>query len=280
MALTECFSAIGNPEGKYSGIIFLNLLRPMKTKILIFSLCCAFVFIPSCVSKKKYRALDNKYKRLDSTYQSMMQDKKDYEKMSQGELQKLNAQLRADLAALEASHKRVAELQSIIQRQKRSQQELLSKVTNALIGFNSSELTADLRPDGKVYISLSEKLLFKSGKYDVDERGRTALSKLGEVLSKQPDIDIIVEGHTDTVPLKKGANIRDNLDLSVMRATTIVRLLSQEYGVDPKQMYASGRGEHFPVASNTSAAGRQSNRRTEIILAPRYEEFYKLLMEN
>jgi chemotaxis protein MotB len=256
----------------------------------IFILFCVFAGImlttSSCVSKKKYRALDSRYSDLDSSYKDLEarygqldKSKQASEQMSEAELRQLNEKLKAELAELENSNKRVAELQSTIQRQRKSQQELLDKITKALVGFNNSELSAEIRSDGKLYVSLSEKLLFKSGKYDVDPKGKEALQKLGGVLSKQPDIDIVVEGHTDTVPFKRG-ELRDNMDLSVMRATTIMRLLSESYGVDPKQITAAGRGEYFPVATNNTTEGRAINRRTEIILSPKISELFKLLSQD
>lgn len=251
------------------------------------------LLLSSCVSSKKYKALNARYealndaydnldssmKSLNSDYQQLDLKKQEIEKMSAAELRKLNEQLRKELAALENSNKSVADLQATLQRQRQAQQELLDKIRKALVDFNSTELSAEIRGDGKVYVSLSEKLLFKSGKYDVDTKGKVALQKLGEVLSKQPDIDILVEGHTDTVPFKRG-ELRDNMDLSVMRATTIVHLLTVDYGVNPKQVVASGRGEHFPVADNTLSEGRATNRRTEIILSPKLSDLYKLLSQN
>jgi chemotaxis protein MotB len=263
--------------------------------IKVFFLCVAgtMLVLGSCVSKKKYKALDSRYnelnasynrldssmKGLDSRYRQLDRSKKEMEQMTEAELRKLNEQLQSELAALENSNKRVAELQSTLQRQKRAQQDLLENIRKALVDFNNTELSAEIRADGKVYVSLSEKLLFKSGRYDVDPKGKEALKKLGEVLSKQPDIDIVVEGHTDTVPFKRG-ELKDNIDLSVMRATTIVRLLSQDYGVNPKQMSAAGRGENFPIADNGTAEGRAINRRTEIILSPKISDLFKLLNQN
>lgn len=245
------------------------------------------IFASSCVSKKKYKQLTSNYSHLDSSFNSLTEkynllakNKTDLEQTSKSELQKLNMELQAKLSALEASNKTVAELQTALQKQKQAQKDLLNKINSALAGFNTSDLTAELRKDGKVYVSLSEKLLFKSGKYDVDPKGKEALGKLAGVLVQQPDIDIVVEGHTDTIPLKKGGALKDNIDLSVLRATSIVRLLSVDYGVNPKQLYASGRGESFPIADNSTPEGRASNRRTEIILSPRIQELRKLLEEN
>jgi chemotaxis protein MotB len=262
----------------------------MKRVKILFICAVATLLATSCVSKKKYVALNNRYNALDSSYRHLdasMRDldkryeqlgrsKQEIEQMSEAELRKLNEQLSAELAALENSNKRITELQTSLQRQRQAQQDLLDKIRKALVDFNNTELTAEMHGDGKVYVSLSEKLLFKSGRYDVDPKGKLALQKLGEVLSKQPDIDIVVEGHTDTVPFKRG-ELRDNMDLSVMRATTIVQLLTEKYGVNPIQVTASGRGEYFPVADNATAEGRASNRRTEIILSPKISELYQLL---
>ncbi|MBA3665718.1 MAG: flagellar motor protein MotB [Bacteroidetes bacterium] len=253
---------------------------------LLFTLAI-IIFSTSCVSKKKYKELSTHYTQLDSNfqqlsgqYQALNKNKNESEQLSKSELEKLNAELQNKLSALESSNKKVAELQAAMQKQKQSQKDLLNRITNALVGFNAGDLTAELRKDGKVYVSLSEKLLFKSGKYDVDPKGKEALQKLAGVLTQQPDLDIIVEGHTDTIPLKKGGVLKDNIDLSVMRATSIVRLLSEDFGVSPKQLYASGRGESFPLAPNTTPEGRQANRRTEIILSPRIQELHKLLEES
>ncbi|MES2559398.1 MAG: OmpA family protein [Bacteroidota bacterium] len=262
-------------------------------RLLSFSFGTLIVLMSSCVSSKKYKALNARYdalssaydnldssmKSLNSEYEQLDLKKREIEQMSEAELRKLNEQLRKELAALENSSKSIAELQSTLQRQRQAQQDLLDKIRKALVDFNTSELSAEIRGDGKVYVSLSEKLLFKSGKYDVDPKGKVALQKLGAVLSNQPDIDILVEGHTDTVPFKRG-ELRDNTDLSVMRATTIVHLLTKEYGVNPKQVVASGRGEYFPVADNTTSEGRATNRRTEIILSPKLSDLYKLLSHN
>lgn len=265
----------------------------MKNYSVFFLFVGASLLVSSCVSSKKYKALNARYdalsnaydnldssmKSLNSDYQKLDLKKQEIEKMSEAELRSLNEQLRKELAALENSNKRVAELQSTLQKQRQAQQELLDKIRKALVDFNSTELSAEIRNDGKVYVSLSEKLLFKSGKYDVDAKGKVALQKLGEVLSKQPDIDILVEGHTDTVPFKRG-ELRDNMDLSTMRANTIVHLLTIDYGVNPKQVVASGRGEYFPVAENITSEGRAINRRTEIILSPKLSDLYKLLSQN
>jgi chemotaxis protein MotB len=146
---------------------------------------------------------------------------------------------------------------------------------NALLGFRSDELSVEIR-DGKVYVSLSEKLLFKSGSAAVESKGIEAIKVLADVLNKNPDIDILVEGHTDNVPIKTPI-YRDNWDLSVARAISIVHILTNDYNINPTRLTASGRGEFAPKASNLTPEGRAANRRTEIILSPKLGEIMKLL---
>jgi chemotaxis protein MotB len=176
---------------------------------------------------------------------------------------------------LSEREKALAELQNVIARQDSITKRLNNILRNALLGFNSDELSVEIK-NGKVYVSMSDKLLFKSGSSAVEVKGKEALKLLGDVLDKNTDIDILVEGHTDNVPIK--TNIyKDNWDLSVARATSIVRILSVDYKIGPTRMTASGRGEYFPKAGNDTAEGKAKNRRTEIILSPKLDEIMKLL---
>jgi chemotaxis protein MotB len=129
---------------------------------------------------------------------------------------------------------------------------------------------------GVVFIDISDKLLFKTGSYDVTDRANEVLGKVALVLKNQPDIEFMVEGHTDNVPFTRGILI-DNWDLSAKRATTIVRLLQKKYGLDPAKMSAAGRAEYHPVGSNDTAEGRAANRRTRIVILPQLDQFFKLL---
>lgn len=133
---------------------------------------------------------------------------------------------------------------------------------------------------GVVYIDISDKLLFKTAKYDVTAQAKTVLGKVATVLKNQPDIEFMVEGHTDNVEYKGGGLVLDNWDLSVKRATSVVRILQKEYGLDPAKMAAAGRGEYNPVAENTTKEGRSSNRRTRIVILPQLDQFFKLLEPN
>lgn len=170
---------------------------------------------------------------------------------------------------LQEKSKRVQELEDIINKQNESLNALQNLISNALVNFKSDELTVETR-NGKVYVSMSDKLLFQSGSTEVDVKGKEALQKLATALQKQPDISIAVEGHTDNVPISSG-KFADNWDLSVLRATTITRILTK-YGLSPQRVSAAGRGEFFPVADNTTKEGRAKNRRTEIILSPKLDE--------
>lgn len=129
---------------------------------------------------------------------------------------------------------------------------------------------------GVVYIDISDKLLFKSGKYEVTDQAKTVLGKVAAVLKNQPDIEFMVEGHTDNVPYRSGV-LLDNWDLSVKRATAVVRILQNQYGLDPAKMAAAGRGEYRPIGENTSAEGKAINRRTRIVILPQLDQFFKLL---
>ena len=179
---------------------------------------------------------------------------------------------------LQEKERMLREMQAIIARQDELTKKLNQTLRDALVGFNSDELTMEIR-DGKVYVSMSDKLLFKSGSNAVEPKGVEALKVLADVLNKNPDIQILVEGHTDNVPIKT-AVYKDNWDLSVARATSITRMMNEKYGVAATRMTASGRGEYFPKASNDTAEGKAKNRRTEIILSPKLDEIMNLLQSS
>lgn len=189
--------------------------------------------------------------------------------------EKMNVMLKSQMDALAERERTINDLKSIIQKQNDMVNNLLTQVTEALVNFNSDELTVQVK-DGKVYVAMSDKLLFKSGSADVDKRGKEALAKLADVLTRQPDIDIFIEGHTDNVPIKT-ARFTDNWDLSVLRSTSVVRILTGEYKVNPAQIIPSGRSQYFPVDDNTTTDGRAKNRRTEIILSPKLDKLFKML---
>ena len=154
--------------------------------------------------------------------------------------------------------------------------DLRNKVAAALVGLENDGLTVSIR-QGKVYVSLDEQLLFKSGSIDVDPAGVNALRRLALILEQNPDISITIEGHTDNVPLAAGSAIQDNWDLSVRRATSIVRILLSSAKISPERLTAAGRGEFVPVDPANTPAARQKNRRTEIILMPKLDELFQIL---
>jgi chemotaxis protein MotB len=153
---------------------------------------------------------------------------------------------------------------------------LKQKVSAALMGFEGQGLTVT-KKNGKIYVSLEEQLLFGSGSTTVDAKGVSALKKLAAVLEQNPDINITVEGHTDDVPVVPGSQLVDNWDLSVRRATSIIRILTENSSINPKRLTASGRGEYMPVNTAKSAEARQKNRRTEIILTPNLDDLFEIL---
>ncbi len=178
---------------------------------------------------------------------------------------------------LDKKNERMAELEKILDSQKKIVQDLKQKVSEALLGFENNGLTVTNR-DGKVYVSLDEKLLFKSASWDIDANGRNALRKLAGVLEKNPGIQVTIEGHTDNVPYNPGSgNLIDNWDLSVKRATTVVRTLLEGTKIDPARLTASGRSEYIPVETANTSEARQKNRRTEIVLTPDLTELYNLI---
>lgn len=187
--------------------------------------------------------------------------------------QQKNEQLARDLEQREA---RVKELEKVISDKEKAVRALRDKVMRSLLGFNEKDLSVQVK-NGKVYVSLSEQLLFQSGRYEVDPKGKEALEKLGDVLKRDTTITVMIEGHTDDVPLRAGTmGMKDNWDLSVLRATSIARILG-DAGVEGSKMIASGRSKYLPLDAAKNAEARTKNRRTEIILTPKLDELFKIL---
>ncbi len=187
-----------------------------------------------------------------------------------------NEELAADLQEREA---KVEELERVLAEKDAAVSALRQKVSEALLNFKENDLTIEVK-NGKVYVSLAEQLLFNSGSIVVDPKGVNALKQLARVLKDNNDVNIVVEGHTDNVPIG-GSNkyLKDNWDLSVLRATSIVKILT-ENGASPQRVTAAGKGEYAPKESNETATGRQKNRRTEIILTPKLDELFQILETN
>jgi chemotaxis protein MotB len=194
-------------------------------------------------------------------------------------LNELNARLQQSADDIRTKEARLNELESVLARQDSVVRALRSTVSNALLGFEGQGLTIEIK-NGKVYVSLEESLLFASGSTTVDRRGANALGELAKVLERNPDINVLIEGHTDDVPLRPGAQIRDNWDLSVLRATAIVRILMSNSKIDPRRLTAAGRGEYMPIDPAKTAEARRKNRRTEIILTPRLDELFQIIDTN
>ena len=215
--------------------------------------------------------------QLEKT-QSELFAKEDELNKSTATLEEKERKLLSSQNELELRSLRVAELEAIINRKDSMVTALKQKISKALIGLEGDGLTIVQR-NGKVYISLEEDLLFASGKYEVNQTGKQALDKLSEALSYQKDLEILVEGHTDSIPLSGRGLVKDNWDLSVMRATSVVKRLTSNTNLDPTQLIAAGRSEFVPLLANTTSEGRSKNRRIEMILSPNLDDLFKLLDE-
>ncbi len=192
------------------------------------------------------------------------------------QVSQLNQNLGTTEQDLASKTARVEELQRALAQKEAATQALRQRVADALLGFNAQDLQVNVK-NGKVYVSLSEQLLFKSGSTKVDPKGQEALKKLAVALKDNKDVNVLVEGHTDNVPIAKGtAGLSDNWDLSVLRATEITRLLATA-GMDPTQITPSGRAQYLPVVPNDSPTNKALNRRTDIILTPKLDELFSIL---
>lgn len=274
-------------------------------KTLCFAVC-ALLICTSCVTKKKYllaengrlealereRILNDELNTANGSLEKAMarltsllrdttemgKEIRDYRNSLYSNLtekDKLNNLLQDKMSQLDERERTINELQNMINAQNDKVKALLSSVQDALMGFNSDELSVTMK-NGKVYVAMSDKLLFESGSARVDKRGKEALAKLASVLNKQSDIDVFIEGHTDSKPINT-AQFKDNWDLSVIRATSVVRILTKDYNVNPLQIQPSGRGEFMPIADNENVEGRSKNRRTEIIMAPKLDKLLEIL---
>lgn len=194
--------------------------------------------------------------------------------MTQNDLKDLTSKSKMTIAD---QAKRLKNLQEIIQFQTDRMSKLKNSISDALLNYKTDELYVYLK-DGNVYISMEEKLLFKSGSDVVDPKGKEALKTLAQVLNSTKDINVMIEGHTDNVPIKT-AQFKDNWDLSAARATNILRVLTKDYAFDSNRITASGKSEFHPIKPNDTPEGRAANRRTEIILSPDLKELQKLLYQ-
>jgi chemotaxis protein MotB len=260
---------------------------------------------------KSYQALSQQYDRINELYEQLLST---HEKLRQGadadaqqalsllqqtrtelqrkedELRALEASLNKEKANLEEmriqnelkekeiaeKNAKVAELEAILNAQDSVMKALKQKISDALVGFEGKGLSIYMK-DGNVYVSLDEKLLFQSGKWEVDPKGQQALKHLGKVLENNQDINILIEGHTDNVPYGGSGNIQDNWDLSAKRATAIVKILLSSSTIDPTRLTAAGRGPYIPIDTANTPEARAKNRRTEIILTPKLNTLYDIV---
>lgn len=286
----------------------------MNGKMLLALTAFSVLVLSSCVSKKVMKTEKVRYETLMGDYNQLQSQLKDCNDLA-AENQRKRTGLEAELDNLKRENafikdnnnqalKQLENLSVISSSQAESIKKSLENIgakDNYILGLqaalnrkdslnmalvmnlkgaigNLDDKDINIKVDkGVVYIDISDKLLFRSGSYDINDRANEVLGKVATVLKNQPDIEFMVEGHTDNVAVKPGSALIDNWDLSVKRATAVVRVLQNKYGLNPTKMAAAGRSEYMPVADNSTADGRAANRRTRIVILPQLDQFFKLL---
>ena len=257
----------------------------------------------SCVSKKKYAALEdklgNKEEQLTKTkteLASCLDDKKkaqseiSYLKNTNHDLlnsvsklatlsKKEASNLERSLESIQEKDLTIRKLEDALNRKDSVTFALVTKLKGATVGMDDEDININVEK-GVVYVSISDRLLFSSGSYEVSSNARKVLGKVAQVLKSQSDLEYMVEGHTDNKTVKNSAPYRNNWDLSVLRASSVVQLLQKEFDIPAKQMTAAGRGSYQPIAPNDNSEGRAKNRRTTIMILPKLDEFYTLIEES
>lgn len=281
----------------------------MKRSVILLALTGPILLF-SCVSTKKFKASEARYAELSGKYASLQSKLDDCQRslrdtasafersrnISEERLEGLkqnnntllnqlkdlsvisNSQaesIKKSLDNIGAKDAYIQDLQSAIARKDSLNMALVMNLKGAIGNLDDKDINIKVEK-GVVYIDISDKLLFESGSYDITARAKEVLGKVAKVLLNQPDIEFMVEGHTDTNPFKRGV-LLDNWDLSVKRATAVTRVLQNDYGIPPAHITAAGRGEYLPVASNDTPEGRAANRRTRIVILPQLDQFFKLL---
>lgn len=270
----------------------------MKKNILAAVMIIAGLSLTSCVATKKYVNAKLHISALRADSMRLSRSLASCESTNRGLHQNIDSlnnrmaqlieaaksqiadqknQISSSQQQIAEQQKKLADLQAILEKQREVTERLHRSISNALMGFKSDELSVSVK-NGKVYVSLQEKLLFKSGSARVDPRGKEALAKVADVLNTNPDIQIDVEGHTDSIPIR--GRFQDNWALSLARAASVVRILTKDYDVDPIHVVASGHSKYEPVDTNSTKEGRAHNRRTDIILSPNLDELYRLINQN
>lgn len=279
----------------------------MKLRTIALMLGTAMILaVPGCVSKKKYAELQAEHQALQQNYTTLQSDYGKSQTRAQTidallqEARANNAELKSQYAKLQesldksisqntqgnvnisklvdeinASNKYIKQLVSAKSKSDSLNLVLATNLTRSLTGADHDEVNVRVLK-GVVYISLADNMLFKSGSYEVNSRAMTTLGKIAKIIKDYSDYDILVEGNTDTVPISR-TNIRNNWDLSTLRASSIVQVLQNDFGVSPSRLTAAGRGEYNPIADNSTEVGRQRNRRTEIIITPKLDQFLDLI---
>jgi len=238
---------------------------------------------------KKLTDLNGEYEKLNSNYKISLNksgkldrdlvQQRDQLLAIQYNLERTRKQNDSLSNSLAEREKKVKELELVLAKKDKAVQDLKNRISNALLNFKENDLTVKVK-NGKVYVSLAEQLLFGSGSTAVDKKGVGALQQLGKAIKDQKDIHVMIEGHTDNVPIAKGSqHFEDNWDLSVLRATSITRILIRA-GMSPNQITSAGKGEYSPISPNDNAQNKQKNRRTEIIVTPNLDELFKILDAN
>ena len=275
------------------GIVFRALckIKLMNKRSVLPVIIAALMFFSSCVSSRKYKDALSREQFLTERIVGLNQDIAALNaRITEGQNENSRLINQIDAAGknaaelgrlskmtqeqLEEEQKRLTQMRQLMDQQRQAIENLRKKMTDALVNFKPDELTVSVK-NGKVYVSLQESLLFPSGSAAVNPKGKEALGTLAQVLNLNPDINVLIEGHTDSIPMR--GKFEDNWALSVGRATSIVRILTDTYKVDPLRAVASGRSKYEPVDTNETPEGRARNRRTEIILSPKLDELMKLL---
>ncbi|MDV6167332.1 OmpA family protein [Flavobacterium sp. DG1-102-2] len=268
----------------------------MKRAILVLTL--AAMTLTSCGSKKKIAELEAKNKEIQDLLNSATIKlntclaERDAMGRNLDDLRKTNtdlintkdnlttlsskgaATIEKSLESLKEKDLKISRLQDALTRKDSVTLALVTSIKRA-VGVNDPDIEVNVEK-GVVYISIADKLLFKSGSYQVSDRAKEILGKVAKIVQDKPDFECMVEGHTDNVPIKNPV-LQDNWDLSTKRATSIVRMLQNDFGIDPKRLVASGRGEYQPLTSNDTAEGRATNRRTRILVLPKIDQFYDMI---
>jgi chemotaxis protein MotB len=238
----------------------------------------ATVKLNSCLEERsslqtKVNSLQSQVASLESTNQGLIKTIGDFTELSR----KGAENLEKSLESLKEKDLTIRKLQDAITRRDSVNLALVQSLKGAVGNLDDTDIEISVEK-GVVFVNISDKLLFASGSYNITARAKEVLGKVAAVVNNKPDFEFLVEGHTDNVPINR-SGIKDNWDLSVLRATSVVRMLQDEFGVDPARMTAGGRGEYIPVASNATAEGKAKNRRTRIVVLPKLDQFYEMIEE-